>query len=172
MRSANQSSIPTDLTFVLSHTLIFDQLRLSVWLCREYIVYILHIRTYVPVDLPYRVIIYYVSYIVVSVACKFKLRTYADISRQRASSLRSFTSDPRNFISVRVPCCLQFHFLRGVCARVFFVCVLFFVPEKSVELDDARRKGIWERGSKRSPTLIHIGETQTRGIHGGSFTMA
>lgn len=59
--------------------------------------------------------------------------------------------------------------------RVLRVCSFFFssfVPEKSAEFDDARRKGIWERGSKRSPTLIHIGETQTRGIHGASFTMA
>lgn len=171
MRSANQSSIPTDLTFVLGHSLIFDRLRLSVWLCREYIVYIhTYLRTR---DLRYRIIIYHVSYIVVSVACKFKLR---NISRQRASSPRSFTLDPRNFRSCTVLFAISF-FTRSLRKDIprtvaFCVCVVFFVPEKSVEFDDARRKGIWERGSKRSPTLIHIGETQTRGIHGGSFTMA
>lgn len=92
--------------------------------------------------------------------------------------------DPLRWIRVisfpfvyRVVCNFIFYaeFAQGYSAygRVPRVCsFFFFAPERSVELDDARRKGIWERGSKRSPTLIHIGETQTRGIHGGSFTMA
>lgn len=140
MRSANQSSIPTDLTFVLSHSLIFNQLRLSVWLCPEYRIHT-YTRTYVCMrasthtyvrtrDPPYRIIIYYISYIVVSVACKSKPRTYANISRQRAH----LRCDPLRWIRVisflfvyRVVCNFIFYaeFAHGYSAygRVLCVCV-------------------------------------------------